>query len=68
VAGSLYAGLKDRRVPLLNFADCSMPRCAATVMILALLAGCAQQSAPIFSPPPGGHDALSKPPAALLSQ
>ena len=36
------------------------------VALLLLLAGCAQQTAPIYTPPPGGHDQLSKPPAALL--
>lgn len=29
------------------------------------LAACAQ-TAPIYSPPPGGHDALSVPPSRLL--
>ncbi len=37
-----------------------------TVALVLLLTGCAQQTAPILSPPPGGHDPLSKPPASLL--
>ena len=31
-----------------------------------LLGACQHQTDPIYSPPPGGHDALSKPPPALL--
>ncbi len=44
-----------------------MPR--FTVLLLAaasLLAAC-QQTAPIYNPPPGGHDALSQPPGALVA-
>ena len=40
---------------------------AACAMLLLILAGCGQPTTPVYSPPPGGHDALSKPPAALLS-
>ena len=36
-------------------------------LAVLLLAGCGQPR-PIYSPPPGGHDALSKPPAGLLAQ
>ena len=37
-------------------------------VLILVLSGCAQQAAPIYSPLPGGHDALSKPPASLTSQ
>ena len=31
-----------------------------------VLAAC-QQTAPIYDPPPGGHDSLSQPPASLTA-
>ena len=39
----------------------------AAALLMIVLAGCARQTAPIYSPLPGGHDALSKPPAPLLN-
>ncbi len=42
-----------------------MSRLTALLLTAALLASC-QQTAPIYDPPPGGHDALSRPPAALI--
>ena len=42
-----------------------MRRLSILVLAFALLAAC-QQTAPILNPPPGGHDALSRPPTSLL--
>jgi hypothetical protein len=44
----------------------AMPRVAVVVLLIGFLTGCQDQTAPIASPPPGGHDLLSKPPASLL--
>ena len=44
-----------------------MPRFPILFLAASILAGC-QQTAPIYSPPPGGHDALSQPPRALVTQ
>ncbi len=43
-----------------------MPRSSLLVLAALALAAC-QQTRPIYNPPPGGHDALSKPPNALIT-
>lgn len=47
-----------------------MRRLARVAILASLLGtssiGCQHQADPIYSPPPGGHSALSKPPANLL--
>jgi hypothetical protein len=42
-----------------------MPIHRLLTLAVLLLAGCGQPT-PVLSPPPGGHDALSQPPASLL--
>ena len=37
-------------------------------LVVLLVAGCGGQPTPVYSPPPGGHDALSQPPSSLLTK
>jgi predicted small lipoprotein YifL len=49
------------------FAPSRPPIRLAALATLLLVAGCGKPT-PVYAPPPGGHDALSQPPASLLGK